>query len=50
MFVEGSTPRELALFGFPEPGDPIWTPELLDMTADAYPNLDVSPWRIALAG
>jgi hypothetical protein len=49
-FVEGSTPRELALFGFPEPGNPIWTPELLAMTADAYPKLDLSPWRAAIEG
>src|SRR5581483_4797785 len=44
-FVEGSTPRELALFGFPEPGAPIWTPQLLAATAERYPNLDLSPWR-----
>jgi len=28
-FAEGSTPRELALFGFPEPGHPIWNDALL---------------------
>jgi hypothetical protein len=48
-FIEGSTPRELALLGFPEPGDPIWTPELLDATAHEYPGLDLGPWRDALA-
>jgi hypothetical protein len=47
-FVEGSTPRELALFGFPEPGDPIWTPALVEATAEAYPNLDLAPWSAAL--
>jgi hypothetical protein len=46
-FVEGSTPRELALLGFPQPGDPVWTPELLDATAREYPGLDLSPWRAA---
>ncbi len=47
-FAEASTPRELALFGFPEPGHPIWTAELLDSTAELYPKLDLTPWRAAL--
>ena len=47
-FVERSSPRELALFGFPQPGHPIWTDALLDETAKRYPNLDLSPWRDAL--
>jgi hypothetical protein len=49
-FVEESTARELELFGFPPPGHPIWTQEVLDLTADLYPNLDLDPWRSALAG
>jgi hypothetical protein len=48
-FVEGSTPRELELLGFPPPGHEIWTDELLDETALLYPRLDLSPWRAALA-
>jgi hypothetical protein len=48
-FVEGSTPRQLDLFGFPQPGHPIWTEALLDETAERYPKLDLSPWRDALA-
>jgi hypothetical protein len=47
-FVEGSTPRELKLFGFPEPGHEIWTEALLDATAKKYPNLDITPWQAAL--
>ena len=47
-FVEGSTPRELALFGFPPPGHPIWDASLLTATAEKYPNLDLTPWRNAL--
>jgi hypothetical protein len=47
-FCEGSTPRELALFGFPEPGHPIWNDALLDATARRYPNLDLTPWKAAL--
>jgi hypothetical protein len=47
-FVEGSTPRELDLFGFPQPGHPIWDGALLALTAERYPNLDLTPWRAAL--
>jgi hypothetical protein len=47
-FVEGSTPRELALFGFPPPGHPVWTPAFLGTTADLYPGLDLGPWQAAL--
>ncbi|HSS09080.1 MAG TPA: hypothetical protein VLL25_04290, partial [Acidimicrobiales bacterium] len=49
-FVEGSTPRELELFGFPPPGHPIWNATLVDATADRYPNLVMTPWRDALEG
>jgi hypothetical protein len=44
-FAERSTPRELALFGFPPPGHPIWTESLLDRLALRYPRLDLAPWR-----
>jgi hypothetical protein len=46
-FVEGSSPRELDLLGFPLPGHPIWNEALLDATADRYPKLDLTPWRAA---
>jgi hypothetical protein len=49
-FVEGSTPRQLELFGFPPPGHDIWSEELLGRTAERYPQLDLAPWRAALAG
>jgi hypothetical protein len=49
-FAEGSTPRDLELFGFPPPGHPIWTEGLLRTTALRYPNLDLTPWRSALVG
>ncbi len=48
QFVELSTPRELELLGFPPPGHPVWTPELVDATKEKYPKLDVEPWRRAL--
>jgi len=47
-FAEGSTPRQLELFGFPPPGHPIWTEALLHETAVRYPGLDLAPWRQAL--
>ena len=47
-FAEGSTPRELELFGFPPPGHPVWDAALLDATALLYPALDLAPWRDAL--
>jgi hypothetical protein len=47
-FAEGSTPAQLALFGFPEPGHPIWDNALLDETALRYPALDLTPWRDAM--
>lgn len=43
-FVEGCTPRELALFGVPLPGHPFWTPAGLQAMADRYPALDLTPW------
>lgn len=48
-FVEQSSPRELELFGFPPPGHEIWDSSVLEQTQMRYPNLDLSPWREALA-
>jgi len=47
-FVEGCSPRQLALFGFPPPGHPVWDEPLLSATAVRYPLLDLAPWRHAL--
>jgi hypothetical protein len=47
-FVEGSTPRQLELFGFPPPGHPVWDAPLIEETAVRYPKLDLDPWRAAL--
>jgi hypothetical protein len=46
-FVEASSWKELALFGFPPPGHPVWDAALLDATALRYPGLDLTPWRDA---
>jgi hypothetical protein len=48
-FVEGSTPEELSLLGFPEPGHAVWTEGVIAATQELYPKLDLSPWRAALA-
>lgn len=47
-FAEGCTPRQLALFGVPEPGHPFWTADGLAEMAVRYPNLDLRPWLEAL--
>jgi hypothetical protein len=47
-FVGGSTPRQLALFGWPAPGHPVWDERLLARTQERYPDLDLSPWRAGL--
>ncbi|MGW6791598.1 hypothetical protein [Streptomyces chartreusis] len=48
-FVASATPDELRLFGFPQPGHPIWTASLLAETAQRYPGLDISPWMSAVS-
>lgn len=50
QFVHQATPRQLALFGFPLPGQPYWTEATLAGTAQRYPRLDMTPWRQALRG
>ncbi len=46
-FAEASTPSELALFGFPTPGDAYWTDATLTAAQRMYPGLDLEPWRAA---
>lgn len=48
-FVQGATPRQLGVLGFPAPGHPFWTKETVDGVAKRYPGLDVSPWRTAVS-
>jgi hypothetical protein len=48
QFAEGSTPRQLELFGWPPPGHRVWSETLLNQTAQRYPGLDLGPWREAL--
>lgn len=48
QFVSRCEPEQLALFGFPLPGHPFWSPSAVDELATMYPDLDVTPWRRAL--
>jgi Phytanoyl-CoA dioxygenase (PhyH) len=46
-FVQQATPRQLAVFGIPEPGHPYWNEATLTGVQARYPGLDMSPWRDA---
>jgi hypothetical protein len=46
-FVRQASPRQLALFSIPRPGDPYWTEETLAGVAARYQGLDIEPWRTA---
>jgi hypothetical protein len=48
-FVGQATPRQLTAVGFPEPGHRYWTGETLAGVAARYPQLDMTPWRLAAA-
>ena len=49
-FVPHASVRQLTVLGFPEPGDPYWTPETLAGVGARYPALDLGPWARAAAG
>jgi Phytanoyl-CoA dioxygenase (PhyH) len=49
-FVRQATPRQLALFSIPRPGDPYWTEETLAGVGARYQGLDMDPWRTATSG
>ena len=42
-FVEHASPLQLALFGWPPPGHPIWTQS--PAFSIATPGIDLKPWR-----
>jgi ectoine hydroxylase-related dioxygenase (phytanoyl-CoA dioxygenase family) len=44
-WVQQATPRQLTVFGFPEPGHPYWTEDTLDGVQARYPGLDMTPYR-----
>jgi ectoine hydroxylase-related dioxygenase (phytanoyl-CoA dioxygenase family) len=46
-FVAQATPRQLTVFGFPEPGHPYWNDSTITGVGARYPGLDMTPWREA---
>jgi hypothetical protein len=46
-FVGQATPRQLAVFGIPEPGHPYWNDDTLTGVQARYRGLDMTPWRDA---
>lgn len=49
-FIEGCSPLQRSVLGFPPPGDPYWDEATLEAVQDLYPGLDLSPYRAGLAG
>ncbi|MDO4685742.1 MAG: phytanoyl-CoA dioxygenase family protein [Corynebacterium sp.] len=47
-FVGSCTPDELAVFGFPKPGHPVYTKKVLEGMSLRYPKLNLQPWFSAL--
>ena len=47
-FVRHASVRQLSLLGFPALGDPYWTEETLAGVGARYPQLDMTPWRLAM--
>lgn len=47
-YVQGASPRQLALLGIPLPGEPYWNEATIAGVQARYPGMDMSPWRAAL--
>ena len=47
--LQAATPEQRSLLGFPRPGDPYWTEETLDGVGWRYPDMDMTPYRQAMA-
>ena len=43
-FLSQGTPRQRNLLGFPLPGDPFWTKDVLTGLAARYPEMDLTPY------
>ena len=44
-FLTKTTARVRSLFGWPNPGDDFYTPETLHLIKNAYPEMDLSPYK-----
>lgn len=49
-FLTVATPRQRQALGFPPVDHPFWTDEVLDGVQFRFPDLDLAPYRAALAG
>lgn len=47
-FWTQTSPRVRSLFGWPQPGDPYYTPETLKLLVAWFPGMDLEPYRNAL--
>lgn len=48
-FWTDTTPRVRSLFGWPKPGHPYYTAETIELLAEWYPGMDLSPYRDQLS-
>lgn len=46
--MNNATPDQLSCLGIPRPGDTFWTERTLKMTAQRWPDMDLSPYRQAM--
>ena len=44
-FITNTTPAVRSVLGWSSPGDPYYTPEALDRLAQAYPGIDLKPYK-----
>lgn len=45
--MNNATPDQLSCIGIPKPGDPFWTARTLKMTAQRWPDMDLTPYKEA---
>jgi ectoine hydroxylase-related dioxygenase (phytanoyl-CoA dioxygenase family) len=47
-FITRATVEQRSLIGFPKPGDPYWTEEMVERVGERYRGMDMEPYRAAL--
>lgn len=50
LVMNHATPEQLTCLGVPAPGDPFWTDLTLHRTAERWPEMDLTPYRVAASG
>jgi len=48
LVMNHATPEQLTCLGVPAPGDPFWTELTLHRTSARWPEMDLTPYRLAL--